>query len=567
MTPLTKLTDLLRGATASAAKLVAAQSQLPRSVVSHDHLDKMLHGNFVDESPRFKRVTIEEAPKISPDIQDPTPIDMTTATSEEFAAYQAEMVKAKQARDNAEEYRMWGDLTRDTFYSYVTHDAPEVLEAPVDPRVDLHRRIMPKLINEDGHHQARNVTRGDATLAAGATLEVVRVLKEGLTNELLEQAREAQEIAKQLEEAGGIQGDLEDLREQARGKHERGQPIPPELIQAIKDKVGEKRTICGQIDNAAASQTPMSAQGAQVIKAAAAAGKKAADDMGGLPSFGAGFGAGEPIYESPEQALSIAEQWANNPMLKAMAQLFGRLDRDIRFQRANRVIGGNDEIVDVKFGSDFSRIVPGELALFGDPDFEDDFLLRFASEELLCFSTEGEENAGRGPIIIVGDESGSMAGQRHIWMKAIVMCLLHIARAEKRDFAYIAFSSGNQYASWEFPADRPLMAADILDFASHFFSGGTTPIIGVTGAAKLMHDAAPFKKADLVMIGDGNAGFGDEDKRLRDQLKEMGVRIFGIGIGGPFQYLTAYCEHVVDVHDFALTDPSAATAELAVHIT
>jgi hypothetical protein len=69
------------------------------------------------------------------------------------------------------------------------------------------------------------------------------------------------------------------------------------------------------------------------------------------------------------------------------------------------------------------------------------------------------------------------------------------------------------------------------------------------------------------MIGDGEAGFGPEDARLRDQLKEMGVRIFGIGIGGSFRYLSDYCEHVVSVHDFELQDPGQATAELATHIT
>ena len=48
----------------------------------------------------------------------------------------------------------------------------------------------------------------------------------------------------------------------------------------------------------------------------------------------------------------------------------------------------------------------------------------------------------------------------------------------------------------------------------------------------------------------------------------MGVRIFGIAIGtGTFRYLERYCEHVVHVADFDLTDPSAATAELATHIT
>jgi len=70
-----------------------------------------------------------------------------------------------------------------------------------------------------------------------------------------------------------------------------------------------------------------------------------------------------------------------------------------------------------------------------------------------------------------------------------------------------------------------------------------------------------------VLIGDGEASFGPEDERLRARLVEQGVRLFGIGIGGSFAYLASYCEHVVNVHDFDLTDPSQATAELATHIS
>lgn len=567
MTPVTSLSALLKGASGAAVRAINEQRRLDRSVVTHDHLDQMLHGNFVDDSPRFRRMTVEDAPRITPDVQDPPAPDFTTAAPEEIKEYQEKARAAKAARETAPPYIPWKDLTRDVFYSYVTHDAPDVLKDNIDPGVELHTRILPKLISEDDHHQARNVTRGDATLAAAATMAVTDVLKNALGDELLEQAREAQEYAQHEQELREQLGDLDDLREQARIHHDHGEPVPQGLIDQIKQAVKDKREAMGALDAAAAQQTPMSAEAAAAIRAAAAAGGQAAEAMGNLPSFGAGFGQGEPVYESPEQALSIAETWANNPQLRAMAELFGRLDRDIRFQRSKRVIGGQDEIVDVEFGDNLNRVVGSELALFADPDFEDDFLVRYASQELLCFSTVGEERAGRGPIIIVLDGSGSMSGERNIWARAISMCMLHIARSEKRDFACIEFSGGRNYAEWHFPAKQALMADKILEMASHFFGGGTTPIVGVAGAAKLMEDSPPFKKADLVMVGDGIASFGDEDKRLRDKLTAMGVRIFGIGIGGPFRYLEQYCEHVVNVHDFELTDPSQATAELATHIT
>jgi uncharacterized protein with von Willebrand factor type A (vWA) domain len=82
---------------------------------------------------------------------------------------------------------------------------------------------------------------------------------------------------------------------------------------------------------------------------------------------------------------------------------------DFHFRRSKRVVGGQDEIVDVKVGDELRRALMSELALLADPDFEDDFFSRLLSGELLVYSTVGEELAGRGPIGLVVDGSYSMA--------------------------------------------------------------------------------------------------------------------------------------------------------------
>lgn len=561
--PVTSLEDFLGRAGRNIGK---RDHKLPSSVVSHDSIDEMEFGNFADDSPRFRRLTIEEAPQIAPLVEDPDPIDMQTATPDEFRAYQTAMRDAAAQRAEAPPYAGWPKLTRDVFYSYHTHDSPEIVE-PVDPGVELHKRIMPKMMTTDDHAKSRNVTRDDATTAAIATMAAVNALKDILGDELADQAREAQEYAEQAEQAGDAIDQLEFLRERAKDLHNQGQPIPQGLVDQIKGAVAERNAAQAAAMQMAANQSPMSAAALEAIEAAAAAGSQAAENAACIPHFGQGFGQGEPVYESPEQALSIAEMWASNPDLRAMAERFGRLDKDIRFQRSKRVVGGNDEIVDVEFGDNLSRVLPAELSLLADEDTEDDFLVRYASQELLCFSTVGEEHAGRGPIIVVCDGSGTMTGERNIWARAVSMCLLHIARLEKRDFAMIEFSGGSETEQWTFPAKAVMGAEPIVEMASHFFGGGTVPVNGVAAAAKLMQDAADFRKADLVLIGDGEASFGAEDKRLRDALMAMGVRFFGIGIGGSLKYLSEYCEHVVNVHDFELQDPSNATAELATHIT
>lgn len=540
--------------------------QLQKSVVTHDSIDDMALGNYLEDSPRFQKMMREDPPLVPTGVEEPEPIDMTVATSDEIVAYQ------KAARESAPPYNAWPELGDDVFRSFHTHDQPELLDATaVDPSVALHTRIMPKLMSTDEHAESRNITRDDPAMSAIATMATVRELRKVLDEELHEQVKEAQEFQERREEAQTQQEGLEGMREEARQLHSEGKPVPEKLKEEIKAAVEQQRQALSQATQLAENPTPMNAQAAEAIANAATSGQEAAEAAKGMPSFGSGLGAGEPTYTSPEQALSIAEQWANNPDLKAMAELFGRMDREIRFKRSKRVVGGQDEIVDVKFGDNLNRVLPSELALLSDPDFEDDFFARYASQELLEFSTVGEENAGRGPIVMVIDGSYSMAGERNIWARAVAMCLLHIARIEMRDFALVEFASAGQVTNWQVPARKALDGQQVIDMASHMFGGGTSPILGVAEATKLMKDAPEFRKADIVMVGDGEAPFGAEDEALRRQNVEMGVRLFGIAVGGEMTgqqtYLHRYCEHVVDVHDFNLTDPSAATAELATHVT
>lgn len=541
---------------------------LPRQSVEFDSVDKMQFGMYADDSPRFRRIAIEDKPQIAPDVPDPDPIDFTTASPDEIKAWQEAAKAAKTAREQAPPYDPWENLTRDIFYGYHHPREPQVL-APdaVDPGVAHHAKIVSKMMAEDDFAQSRNITRDQPTAAAIATMAASRALREALENELIEQARQAEEFEQQRDKAEGAMQSLDDMRQQARDAHANGQPVPQQLVQDIRQAVQDKRAAQAAAAQAAmGTPVPFDSAAHAAVVAAAQAGKEAAEAAQSIPSFSQGFGEGEPRYESPEQALSIAELWANNPTLRAVSELYGRLDRDMRFKRAKRVVGGADEIVDLKFGDDIRRILPSELANLADDELEDDFYMRWLGGELRVYDTVGEEQAGRGPVCLVVDESGSMSGERNIWAKALAMCLLNICRREKRDFAYIGFSSGSQVHTFLFKAKEELDPQAIVDMASHFYGGGTTPVIGIAAADKVM-ETAEFRKADICMVTDGEASFGPEDKRLRDRMAERGVRFHGVGIGGTFRYLTELTDDVVDIHDFDLDNPSEATAHLATHIT
>jgi uncharacterized protein with von Willebrand factor type A (vWA) domain len=550
---------------------------LPRATVKHNSVDRYRFDSYAMDSPRFKRVAVEDAPQIAPDVADPDPIDFTTATAEEIKEWQEQARAAKAARETAPPYDAWSDLTRDIFYSY-HHPAPPDIEDPgaVDPSVALHAKIMQQVVATDDHAKTRNVTREDGPTAAMATMAFVKRAKELLEHELVEHARQSENFEHQRDEAENAQSDLDSLRDEARELHGQGQPIPGDLVAAIKEAV-QNRNAAQEAAAQTAQQTPLPLTKAAVdaIKAAVADAAEAAHNASGIPSFGQGFGPGEPRYESPEQALDIADKWANDPTLQAVAQLYGRMKGEMLELRAKRVVGGVDEIVDLKFGDDLRKLAPVELGYLADDDYEDDFYVRFLAKEVLIYDTVGEEDAAKGPMVVVGDESGSMSGSRNVLLKAVALCMLNICRREKRDFAYVGFSDAGGYGRSEpsvhaflFKASEEMQAQDVIDMCSHFYGGGTTPIIGVARAASIMDNVREFKKADIVMVTDGEASFGSEDKILRDRMAGKGVRFHGIGIPHTYGYLKSLAgDLAVGISEFDLENPQEITAHLATHLT
>lgn len=550
---------------------------LSRATVEHDGVDRMVFGSLVDASPRFRKMTVEDAPQIAPDAPEPSPLDFATATPDEVKKWQDEVKAARDAKAQVAPYDAWEDLTRDLFYLYHHVNEPEIYEhAQVDPAVASHAKIASKIKGNDQYPVTRNITRDDRVAASMATLAAVGVARDALEEELIEQARQSEEFEQARSQAENAMDELESARDEAREQMQQnpGAPIDRDLRDRIADLVKEKRDAQqAAVTIAENAPIPFDKAAAAVIDRMVEAAQEAAENAACLPSFDQGFGAGEPRYESPEQALAIAEMWATNEMLRKASEIFGRMKRDMRFHRAKRVVGGQDEIVDLKMGDDIRRLSAGELPFLADEDFSDDFYSRYISKELVVYDTVGEEHAGRGPILMVTDESQSMSGDRIIWAKAVCLALLDIARREKRDFAYIGYSGGwgddsKQVHSFEFLAKDEMDPQAIVDMASHFFAGGTRPLHGMELAMEIMRERV-FRKADIVLVSDGEASFTKDDQKVKDYLDGRGVRIHGLRVGSEGErYLTKMCtEEVASVSDFQLEDPGAATTALATSIT
>jgi uncharacterized protein with von Willebrand factor type A (vWA) domain len=168
---------------------------------------------------------------------------------------------------------------------------------------------------------------------------------------------------------------------------------------------------------------------------------------------------------------------------------------------------GKDDVVGVELSNDIGRLVPMELAMLADEDFEDDALRRLIEGQSMSYKHQGLENVGKGPIVVCLDESGSMgAGDRIIHGKAFALTMAWVAKHQKRFCILAGFSSGpvGNYlilkpGKWDQQA--------LLAWLAHFYQGGTTLDVPLaTVPQKWAEWQVPKGKTDLIIISDGIVG-------------------------------------------------------------
>jgi hypothetical protein len=186
----------------------------------------------------------------------------------------------------------------------------------------------------------------------------------------------------------------------------------------------------------------------------------------------------------------------------------------------------------LEFGGDVSRMLSSEALLLTNADEQDDDLsylfyakvlerrllsYQFDSRRMAETQVEQEQNVSRrtrGPLIIIGDESGSMYGVIR-FAKALILGLAMIAHREKRECKLIFFS--NQVD----PRNMTLLFSDggikaLHDFVVAGMSGGTD-IVPPLKKALQMADGDFSVPPAVVIVTDGE--FGPIDSELRQKVR------------------------------------------------
>lgn len=455
----------------------------------------------------------------------------------------------------------WEDLTGDMYKSLFTHEEPGVLSPEeIKPSREVNRRVMQHLIGSEEFSKTRPITRNAEIEAAFATMGMSEKARETVEEQMGVLAEQAKEAEKQEQTVERQEQHAQEIREQV---EQQGGEITPEQKEKLEDVVNRKHNAQSRLESAMQEmgEQPVTVGAAEGLAEAAKEGEKDAKLIASLP----GVGGGERQKLAPDEALRLAKMFKDNPRLMQVAEMVGRILRDMRFKRARRITGGREETVDVELGNETELLLPSEKMLLLDDTTEYEFMRRYQERSLLQYEQRGTEEAGYGPLIVVRDESGSMSGPKNIWAAAVSLALVAIARKEKRDAAVIGFGSSSQQEMWTFMHNELFDPANVVDMAGHFFGGGTdaTPALAM---AKGWTDTLDFNKADIVHIGDGADNYGADDTQLRDEFRGRGVRIHGVMIGAaPSQWQREMCDTLVSAYDLA--GANEATDVLAQNIS
>lgn len=435
-------------------------------------------------------------------------------------------------------------LMADVFWSL--HKAgPEIVDpAAVRPDHMINRSVMEEAFDLTEWKSVRNYTRGDDVAAAMAAASLEPDIETLLDRQkmLQDQAQELHETMAQLAAAQAEKVDLDELVERWTSPD----ADPDEAAEQMEGVAGQGEGLDAQIEGLAEQAE---AQGAALVEqlqreapstqaTMARAMGRASESARQSANMSRAWGL-EPgtLQRMPaDQRMALAKR-LNSPRLKRIAELFGPMRNLAMTEQMRKTAHAVDEVVGITLGSDLERVLPSELVKLGDPLRRTEFFRDFAEHRLPVWELEGKEKVGKGAIILLEDGSGSMEGEPELWAKAVMLCLMHIARKQKRVFRLIHFGSpGQMYEiSFEKPSDYTIER--ILDAAEIFFRGGTDfmgPINRGVEYLRKEHAERGFVTGDIVMVSDGLAGVTEQWKGWFEEEKDrLKFALWGILIGMP----------------------------------
>lgn len=390
-------------------------------------------------------------------------------------------------------------------------------------------RALPEELKEAAEMQSRRIAEADeARRQAEAAQEMADLL-----NELAQKAAEKNDPAKAAE----LQAQANEAQEQASQNQKEANQW-----QAKADQAGK------EAEQALADYAPQIQ--AALNNAAARANEQAQESKTLVQGFSLAAG-GDPAYVDPDSVRGIMELMRRQPNLQRLAELLGWARQMVRAEWRKSPRGHAQMTGYHKQPLQPSKMASFELARMVSPvePIRQDWQRRAADNAVQHRQFEGESQEGRGPLVLVRDESGSMQGGSHSLAVALEWALLEIARRDNRDFVSIPFSGSGQYQVWRAPKPGKPDLPGLLAHLGHFYGGGTEPYQPLKAALSEIEQNK--LKADVLLLTDADFAQppGDFLSRLAAARQERPVKVATVVIGSMNWQVEKFCDKVVFVND------------------
>jgi len=211
----------------------------------------------------------------------------------------------------------------------------------------------------------------------------------------------------------------------------------------------------------------------------------------------------------------------------------------------------------IERSSSISRMLPQEALFLGHSKLKMLWHAKRYEQALLSYKVQGIEiektwgditeqqeikrprpRFDRGPMLIVIDTSGSMSGTPEIIAKALTLQAAKNAHAEKRACYLYAFGGQGQRIEHDLKFTQDGIQK-LLEFLGYSFGGGND-IETVEYAVKRL-EQEQWKKADVMIVSDGEWTASSHIEQIVKSSAEKGARFHGVQVSGNGQGLKQLC--------------------------
>jgi len=413
-------------------------------------------------------------------------------------------------------------LIIDTFSIFYKPNPQFLDDSQIAPEFRVNKRVLEKVMNTDTFNELKETTILDDVNSAIATIILIDKLYEELKNkleEIKEHTEKIQQLRNQLPNAG-----------------------KREFKQTIQQIEQYAEALQGIVTQGTASVAVRKAQ------------QEFEEVQSAIAALGFGSEPGQPIEVDPETAIKLAVELKNNQHVKKMVELLGRMRNLLKSTAKAKPRKSRLELHNIAMGREIERLLPSEVLKLRK--YKLIFCKDYHEGKLLHYDLKRREKEAKGPVVISLDLSGSMAGEKEQWAKAVSLATADLAVKDKRPWAFVAFDARIKYVK---VFKKPPKPEEVLEIIKIGASGGTNYELPLREVMRIIEQKRDFTKADVLFISDGECNIQQEFlEKFNEFKKQRNVSVVGVLISGIPMVMRQFCNEVLALNGRVDSDTAEA---------